>query len=98
MVGIDANEDVRTGKIAKLFKTLTPSLSESILDLHGKEGPETCNKNTKRTPIDGLFVSPGIEPSQGGYTSYGQVVDADHRSLSLDRCAIHFLLGVQSPR
>ena len=81
---MDANEDVRARKISRLFQALSPPLKEPIFQMHGRSGPETCNKNERRVPIDGLFVSPGIEPFQGGYTSYGQVVDSDHRALWID--------------
>ena len=46
--------------------------------------PETCYKNNHRTPIDAIFVTPGIQPSQCGYMPYNAFMDSDHRALWLD--------------
>ena len=84
VVGIDANKDIRTGKIQKML-TKKIHLRDAILDLHSNDSPpETCNKNTKRVPIDGIFVSHGIQPTAGGYSSYGQTASSDHRTLWID--------------
>ena len=60
-------------------------MHEAVLRMHRPSvPPETHNRNTQQIPIDGIFVTPGIQPTQGGYTSYGQCVASDHRSIWLD--------------
>ena len=74
ILGIDANEDIRSGKINSMTKLL--GMRDAVLDLHDQtEPPETCNKNTQRVPIDGIFVTPGIMPTAGGYSAYGQTAN-----------------------
>ena len=83
MLGIDCNEDARSGAIAKMLRCL--GMKDAILGLHSKsDPPETCNKNHNRRPIDGIFVTSGIKPTAGGYSSYGQMMDSDHRTLWID--------------
>ena len=83
ILGVDANEDVREGPFHDTMSNL--GLRDAVLDLHpGQTPPETCNRNHQRKPIDGLFVSAGIQPTFGGYTDYGTTVNSDHRSLWLD--------------
>ena len=83
ILGLDANEDVRSGKIAAMTSKL--GMHEAVLRMHRPSvPPETHNRNTHQIPIDGIFVTPGIQPTQGGYTSYGQCVASDHRSIWLD--------------
>jgi hypothetical protein len=83
VLGIDCNEDARSGAIAKMLRCL--GMKDAILGLHSKsDPPETCNKNHNRRPIDGIFVTSGIKPTAGGYSSYGQMMDSDHRTLWID--------------
>ena len=83
ILGMDANEDVRSGAVHHMLSEL--GLRELILDLHeGHDPPETCYKNTQRVPIDGLFGTHGIQPTAGGYTRYDQFCVSDHRGLWID--------------
>jgi hypothetical protein len=60
IIGIDANKDVRTGATAEFFQTLR--MREAILDKHSQSSPPaTHNRNTQQQPIDGLFVTPGLQ-------------------------------------
>ena len=66
VLGIDANEDVRSGAVKRIMDSV--GMRDGILDLHrGLNPPETCNKNQSRVPIDAIYVSPGIQLSAGGY-------------------------------
>lgn len=86
ILGLDANEDVRRGATATIFASL--DMRELILDLHRhKSPPATCDKNTKREPIDGLFATPGIRILAGGYAAFNSGCPSDHRYLWID---IHF--------
>lgn len=93
IVGIDANEDIRTGETEKTFKDL--DMNECILLKHNdKSPPATNNRNTKRQPIVGIFTTPGIVPIRAGYLPFGEGGISDHRSLWVDFNYVD-LLGYQ---
>ena len=59
ILGIDHNDDVRTGDLA--LKLCDLGLIDSILTLHSASlPPATFNRNTTHTPIDALWVSPNV--------------------------------------
>jgi hypothetical protein len=77
VIGMDANEDVRTGDIGIAFHTL--GLKEAILALHSERNPPaTHNRNQSRTPIDGIWTSRGIQAIAGGYGAFGDACPSDH--------------------
>jgi hypothetical protein len=83
IIGIDANEDVSLGQTAAFFVTL--GMKEAILTrLAGKSPPATSNRNTRRQPINGLFVTPGLHAVAAGYEAFGVGCPSDHRVLWAD--------------
>ena len=82
IIGLDANDDVRDSPVQRMLTEL--GLKEAILDMHPTDPPETNWRNSNRKPIDGIFCTPGIEPTQGGYCAYKTVIDSDHRTLWID--------------
>ncbi len=83
ILGIDANEDVRTGATAAFFKAL--GMREAILAKHVQVSPPaTHNRNNQRQPIDGLFVTPGLKAVAAGYKAFGVGCPSDHRVLWAD--------------
>ncbi len=83
VIGMDANEDVRSGEINTLFQRL--GLHDAILDLHaGTSPPATHNRNSSRTPIDGVWTTEGIQVTFGGYGAFGDGCPSDHRDLWID--------------
>jgi hypothetical protein len=83
ILGMDANEDVRGGDVNSFLQQV--SLREVILELHSDSSPPaTQNRNHQRQPIDGLWASPGISISQGGYLAFGDGCPSDHRGLWFD--------------
>jgi hypothetical protein len=76
ILGIDANEDVRTGVFGKKMNDL--GMKDVCVHRHGFEAPPTYARGT--TPIDALFVSPALLGSRCGYLS----VYCDHRVLWMD--------------
>ena len=83
IIGLDANEDVRTGATLDAFVAM--GMRELILDAHGRNSPPaTCDKNNKREPIDGIFATPGIGLVAGGYSSFNSGCPSDHRYLWID--------------
>jgi hypothetical protein len=83
ILGMDANEDVRHGDAASMMTTV--SMHEAILAKHSsKSPPATYNRNYSRQPIDGIWVSDGLEILRGGYTEFGGAAPSDHRALWVD--------------
>jgi hypothetical protein len=77
---MDANKDVREGEVYVFMQKL--SMREVILELHLESSPPaTYNRNNQRQPIDGLWATPGINISQGGYLACGDGCLLDHRGL-----------------
>jgi hypothetical protein len=83
IIGIDANEDVRTGHTAEFFKDL--GMREIILHTHKKKSPPaTCDKNNNRQPIDGIFATFEINITTGGYFPFNSGCSSDHRPIWID--------------
>jgi hypothetical protein len=79
MIGMNANEDVRTGTVATMMRRL--GLRDLLLDrlLQGTTAPETNIKSTKSMSIDAIFITPGLLAAIGGFSNYNQVARSDHR-------------------
>jgi hypothetical protein len=83
IIGINANEDVRGRDTARIFAEM--DMREGILEAHhDKSPPATCDKNTNREPIDGIFATPGIRIVAGGYSAFNSGCPSDHRYLWID--------------
>jgi hypothetical protein len=79
---IDGNSNMKGSDLSRAFTQL--SLSEAILGRHGTVGPATHKRNSTQTPIDGIWVSPGIQIERGGYFEYDEVIPSDHCYLWVD--------------
>ena len=74
VLGLDANEDVRSGAVQKGLANI--GMFEAIIRHHPtKSVPATCNKNLSIMPIDGIWTSPGVEVLRCGY--FRLIVTAD---------------------
>ena len=83
ILGIDANEDIRTGRTQEFFRAL--GMKEAILARHAERSPPaTYNRNNSREPIDGIFVTPGLKAVAAGYEAFGEGCPSDHRALWAD--------------
>ena len=76
VIGMDANEDVRTGKLSEAFRE--EGLIELCTDCHGMNGPTTYDRGQR--PIDGIFVTSTLMASHCGYLPF----EFDHRALWID--------------
>lgn len=76
ILGIDANEDVRTGVFCCKMKEV--GLVDVCINRHGSHAPPTYARGT--LPIDALFVSVNLINSRAGYLP----VVSDHRVLWVD--------------
>lgn len=69
VLGIDMNEDVCTGDLAYQLKER--GLHNAILSRHSEfSPPATFNGNTKRTPVDAIWCTKGIEIERAGYCPF----------------------------
>ena len=69
VLGLDANDDVRHGSVQKELANI--GMYEAIIRHHPtKSVPATCNKNESRKPIDGIWISPGVEVLRCGYLPF----------------------------
>ena len=83
ILGMDANEDVRTGPLSMSLRSL--NLEELITSLHSdKSAPATQNRNTSRRPIDGIWATPRLSAIAGGYLAFGGGCPSDHRTVWID--------------
>jgi len=79
---MDGNSNMKNSDISKKLQELT--LREVILERHGRKGPATHKRNATSTPIDGLWMSQGLQIEQGGYFAYDEVIPSDHRCIWAD--------------
>jgi hypothetical protein len=63
ILGIDVNEDVRTGSFTRKLKEV--GMRELITSRHGNQGPPTFHLGS--VPIDGLYVTEGLMGCKCGY-------------------------------
>ncbi len=60
-------------------------LTEVFLQKHGLQGPSTYRRNNQRIPIDGIWTSPNLTITAGGYFTYDEVfINTGHRFLWID--------------
>ena len=85
ILGIDANEDLSLNhptSFRQLMRNI--GLTEAILARHHGPYPATQQANSSNSPIDGIFVSPGVAVLGGGYLDFHQYFQSDHRGIWLD--------------
>jgi hypothetical protein len=88
IVGIDVNEDIRSGKFQKMMNEI--GFTEIMTFAHGLDLPPTYSRGS--APIDAIFVSANLLGSQCGYAPS----PTDHRVLWVDiPCKV--ALGRSSP-
>jgi hypothetical protein len=81
VLGIDANEDVRSNRRGGFSDAMRKvGLEETITKQHGNNGPPTSDANEGSDPIDGIYVSRTLRNLKCGYTTQW----TDHRMLWID--------------
>jgi hypothetical protein len=85
VIGLDANDNVRTGDVNAMLRSL------GLKEVHSLKHPHlsaeaTCNKNMQDIPVDGIWASPSLECTAGGYYGFGEQVigKTDHRMIWAD--------------
>jgi hypothetical protein len=79
---LDGNSNMKNSDLSRALCKL--SLYEAILSKHGLDGPATHKRNATKSPVDGIWMSPGLEILKGGYFEYDEVIPSDHRCLWID--------------
>jgi hypothetical protein len=83
IIGMDANEDVRSRHLKEYFDKI--HMHEAILSSHPRlSPPATCIKNESRIPIDSIWCSKGIRPIAAGFLRFGQATPSNHREVWAD--------------
>ena len=97
ILGLDHNEDVRTGILAGKLQEL--GLTDAILDMHSSLSlPATFAQNTSHTPIDSIWVSADVMALRSGYCPFDDNVGmkSDHGLLLIEVCN-NSILGKRLP-
>ena len=76
VIGMDANEDVRSGEVSNRLAQL--GLIKCVTTQHGAQGPPTYDRGS--VPVDGLFVSRTLRVLKCGYDRFIW----DHRLLWIE--------------
>ena len=89
VLGIDMNEDVRTGTLAQQLLSL--GLRDLVLSTHSSQSPPaTFNSNKTRTPGDAIWGSRAIDILRAGYGPFGapspSALSDGHRFLWVEIC------------
>ena len=87
VLGMDANDDVRDGKVTKALMEI--GMYEAVVSNHGGESvPATCATNKQRKPIDSIWTSPGLKILRCGFLPFHDVYgfQSDHRFIWADIC------------
>ena len=97
LIGLDANDNIRTGDVNAMLRTL------GLVDVHHTQHPHlppaaTCNKNQQSIPVDGIWASPSLDCVAAGYYGFGELVmgKTDHRMIWAD-FSYESTLGFQPP-
>ena len=101
VLGIDANDDVRTSSLTEKLSDI--GLRDGILSTHpSMSPPATHNRNITRTPIDAIFVSSNVTITRAGFAPFDgpYSFQSDHRMLWVELDNVSILgkkLPYQSP-
>jgi hypothetical protein len=70
IIALDANEDLRSGPVARAFKQR--DMREVLLMRHGGNAPPTTDNGS--SVIDGIWAMPAIGIERGGYLAGGEAI------------------------
>ena len=93
VIAMDANEDIRLPGINSFFEN--NGLKEAILNRHPNQ-PAVATRFPGSKPIDGVWVSRGIEIQAAGYTPFMESQQFDHRIAWID-LDVNLVLGHSIP-
>ena len=84
VIGMDANEDVRSGPLTTMLRSC--GLHNAIHSRHpSTRSISTFERNDSDTPIDAIMTTLPPHPSMRcGYLAYGEGFPGDHRTLWID--------------
>jgi len=84
IIGMDANEDVRTRKLTKMLRK--QGLHNAILPKHPHLGSvTTCERTEKHLPIDAIMTTFDTKDRiQAGYLAFDEGTPGGHQTLWMD--------------
>jgi hypothetical protein len=96
----DGDQIILTGDFNSEFKKvrewmLELGLVKGICEKHGYDEAPNTYQRSKKSPIDGIFVSPHLRASAARYLSFGKLM-GDHRGLWMD-FPVELLFGYNPP-
>jgi hypothetical protein len=96
MVFADTNDDIRTGQVNAMFRSL--NLKEHISGKHGQKRPlpSTQIRNKSNKPIDGIWSNLPDLTLDCGYYAFFDAFQSDHRTMWI-RIPKRTLLGYRPP-
>ena len=96
VVFMDANEDIRHGKVNDMFNSI--NMWEQISRRHGSRRPlpATHNRNTNNIPIDGIWTNINDANLKCGYYGHGELLPSDHRPMFI-QLSRHTVFGHNPP-
>ena len=81
IVGMDANENIKSRRIKKFMAD--SNLKNAVLELHGDQCPSTTETNDSNTPVDTLMCSISLNPVRAGFDPDGGCT-SDHSWIWAD--------------
>jgi len=84
IIGLDANEDVRSGELTSMLRLC--GLHNMVHTKHPKlKSVPTFERSDKDTPIDAIMTTfPESNAIRCGYLAFGEGLPGDHRTLWAD--------------
>ena len=84
VLGIDANQDVRTGPLTKALRSI--GCREAIIAKHisTQPAPATQDRNMLDTSIDSIYTTLPLDTFKCGYLAFGDGLPGDHRLCWMD--------------
>jgi hypothetical protein len=76
----DFNENILSTNLTEFFHNL--DMTEVVSDQHGDKPPNTMIQGSQ--PIDGIFATEGVTPSNSGYLPFDWGIASDHRAIWID--------------
>jgi len=86
---LDGNSNMKNSDLSRALCKL--SLYEAILSKHGLDGPATHKRNATKSPVDGIWMSPGLEILKRGLLRVRRS-DTFRPSMPVDRPDLYICL------
>jgi hypothetical protein len=83
VVGIDANDGLRSGSVNTMFQQI--GMHNAVQTKYKDwDTAATCDTSQPGRPIDGIYTTLGLDIIQGGYCPFHAGPSSQHRALWID--------------